>query len=402
MNKNSFFRSASLVLAGAAAASCFASCSKKEKAPEFSADTINIGSSGPLTGGASIYGTAVYNGATMAILEINEAGGLNGTKLAFEMYDDQHKTENVATGYAAMKDKGMQVSLGCVTSAPCLEYIKNAEKDGMFFLTPSASADKVTSYENAFQMCFADSNQGAAAAKLYNANDKAEFGERKIGVLYKSDDDYSTGIYETFINGFSAEEQAAIKTASFTSDDGDSPDFSAHISTLKGCDFIFMPIYYTPASQFIQKAKTTEAFSDTTIYFGCDGFDGIQSMKGFNVEDYPQEISYLSHFNSNATEGAAGEFVKKYKEKYGAETLNQFGASAYDSVYALFDAMKTASESGKKIDGSTSVSDMTAALKGVFTSATFSFNGVTGQKVQWNADGTVIKNAIRYKVNHNG
>lgn len=125
-------------------------------------------------------------------------------------------------------------------------------------------------------------------------------------------------------------------------------------------------------------------------------------MKGFNVEDYPQEISYLSHFNSNATEGAAGEFVKKYKEKYGAETLNQFGASAYDSVYALFDAMKTASESGKKIDGSTSVSDMTAALKGVFTSATFSFNGVTGQNVQWNADGTVIKNAIRYKVNHNG
>ena len=95
MNKNSFFRSASLVLAGAAAASCFASCSKKEKAPEFSADTINIGSSGPLTGGASIYGTAVYNGATMAILEINEAGGLNGTKLAFEMYDDQHKTERL-------------------------------------------------------------------------------------------------------------------------------------------------------------------------------------------------------------------------------------------------------------------------------------------------------------------
>ncbi|MBQ7082555.1 MAG: amino acid ABC transporter substrate-binding protein, partial [Oscillospiraceae bacterium] len=36
-----------------------------------------IGLSGPLTGGAAVYGVAVQNSAQMAVDEINAAGGLN-------------------------------------------------------------------------------------------------------------------------------------------------------------------------------------------------------------------------------------------------------------------------------------------------------------------------------------
>ena len=39
-----------------------------------------IGVSGPLTGGAAVYGVAVKNAAEMAVNEINAAGGLNGVK----------------------------------------------------------------------------------------------------------------------------------------------------------------------------------------------------------------------------------------------------------------------------------------------------------------------------------
>ena len=39
---------------------------------------IVIGMSGPLTGGAAMYGIAVKNSAQMAVDEINAAGGLNG------------------------------------------------------------------------------------------------------------------------------------------------------------------------------------------------------------------------------------------------------------------------------------------------------------------------------------
>ena len=48
-----------------------------------SSDTIKIGGVGPTTGGAASYGTSVKNGASLAVKEINDAGGVNGLKLGF-------------------------------------------------------------------------------------------------------------------------------------------------------------------------------------------------------------------------------------------------------------------------------------------------------------------------------
>lgn len=48
-----------------------------------SKDELVIGGIGPVSGDAAIYGEAVKNGATLAFEEINEAGGINGMKVAF-------------------------------------------------------------------------------------------------------------------------------------------------------------------------------------------------------------------------------------------------------------------------------------------------------------------------------
>jgi branched-chain amino acid transport system substrate-binding protein len=103
----------------------------------------------------------------------------------------------------------------------------------------------------------------------------------------------------------------------------------------------------------------------------------------------------LSHFDSNATEGAAAEFVKKYTEKYKAETLNQFGASAYDCIYAIYNAMKAAKEAGKKIDVTISASDLSDILKEQFT-GDFTYSGVTGTDISWEDNGYVVKGAVKY------
>ena len=61
-----------------------------------------IGFSGPLTGGAAVYGVAVNNSAQMAVDEINEAGGLNGVKFKLIATDDTHDATKVAANYASM------------------------------------------------------------------------------------------------------------------------------------------------------------------------------------------------------------------------------------------------------------------------------------------------------------
>ena len=50
--------------------------------------TFKIGGSGPLTGGAAVYGIAVQRGAQIAVDEINEAGGINGYQISYNFADD--------------------------------------------------------------------------------------------------------------------------------------------------------------------------------------------------------------------------------------------------------------------------------------------------------------------------
>ncbi len=357
---------------------------------------IKIGLTGPLTGGASIYGIAVKNAAMLAVEEINAAGGLNGIEFELVMHDDKHDATTVENLYADLFEKGMQVSLGTVTTAPGLEYKNFSKEDNVFFLTPSATGDAIPEFENGYQMCFSDSNQGTAAAKFFNETYKG----KRVGVFYKADDEYSTGILKNFKEAIDS--SFALEEISFT---GEPASMASQVQALKECEIIFMPIYYTPASQFMTEAKDVDTKIET--YYGCDGFDGIDAYLGDKLATIPQEISYLSHFDSNAKEGPAAEFIAKYNDKYDEtkEPLNQFGAAAYDCVYAIYEAMKVAVANGKKIEADISAKELCEILKEVFNSDDFVFHGITGKSVDggksnisWASNGTVQKEAVKYQV----
>ena len=347
-----------------------------------------IGVSGPLTGGAAMYGEAVRNAAQMAVDEINAAGGLNGVKFKLVAMDDANDAQKLPTNYASLFEGGMQVSLGTVTSQPGLEFKNLSAEDNVFFLTPSASNDDIPANPNGYQMCFADGNQGKVAAEFVNAN----YAGQTIGVFYKSDEAYSDGIYAQFKANL--DPSVKVVETSFTS--ANETDFSTQINTLKDCGFIFMPIYYTPASLFMKQAK--DIVASNAIYYGCDGFDGIDNIDGFDITSIPQEVTMLSHFNSKATEGAAKTFIDKYVDRFGKETLNQFGASAYDCVYAIYGAMKKAVDEGKEIPVTISASELCEILKEQFANGYTYEGGVTGDSISWKADGFVDKGAIKYVI----
>ncbi len=347
-----------------------------------------IGVSGPLTGGAAMYGIAVKNAAQMAVDEINAAGGLNGVKFKLVSMDDMNDATKISTNYSSMYEGGMQVSLGTVTTQPGLEFKNLSADDNVFFLTPSASGDAIPGNENGYQMCFADGNQGKVAAEFVNANYKGQ----TIGAMYKSDEAYSKGIYDQFKANLDA--SVTVVETSFT--DANASDFSTQIDTLKDCGFIFMPTYYTPASLFMTQAK--DILAADAIYYGCDGFDGIDNIEGFDITTIPQKVTMLSHFNSKATDGKAKEFIDKYVAKFGADTLNQFGASAYDCVYAIYGAMKKAVDSGKEIPVTISASDLCEILKEQFNGGYTLAEGVTGNNIKWETTGYVNKGAIQYVI----
>ena len=367
--------------------SAFAACSGPVNYAENNTEFV-IGVSGPLTGGAAMYGIAVANAAQMAVDEINAAGGLNGVKFKLVAMDDKHDATLISTNYSALYEGGMQVSLGTVTTAPGLEFKNLSADDNVFFLTPSASGDDIPTNPNGYQMCFADGNQGKVAAEFVNANYK----DQTIGAFYKSDEAYSKGIYDQFKANLDA--SVTVVETNFT--DANTSDFSTQIDTLKNCGFIFMPTYYTPASLFMTQAK--DILAADAVYYGCDGFDGIDNIDGFDISAIPQKVTMLSHFNSKATDGMAKEFIDKYVARFGADTLNQFGASAYDCVYAIYGAMKKAVDEGKDIPVTISASDLCEILKEQFNGGYTLAKGVTGENIKWETTGYVNKGAIQYVI----
>ncbi len=102
-----------IVLAALMVAAMFAGCGGEKADP----NTIKIGMSGPLTGGAAVYGTAVEAGMKIAVEEINAKGGL---QIAFNSQDDEHDPEKALNAYNSLKDWGMQFFAGAVTTSPCL------------------------------------------------------------------------------------------------------------------------------------------------------------------------------------------------------------------------------------------------------------------------------------------
>ena len=375
------------LIAVAAVAACgfgLAACGGQEE------KVYKIGVSGPLSGDAAIYGTAVKNSAQMAVDEINANGGFNGYKFKLTALDDLCDATKAAANYATLQEKGMQVSLGAVTSGACLEYGSYAKEDNVFCLTPSATHDGVPVVgDNMYQMCFSDSGQGTAAAEYVKTN----YPTAIVGVFYNSSDPYSDGIYKTFKAAYGKNPDVVT---SFTKDTN--TDFASQVNQLKDCDFIFLPIYYQDASKFITQAKSV--VKANAVYFGCDGLDGIAGVAGFNVNSFTQEISYLSHFNSAAEDEKTKHYVTEYTKKYGTDSLNQFGASAYDCVYAIYNAMVAAKAAGKDIPVDITASKLCDILKETFQGG-FTFTGVTGQNIKWNADGTVSKQATKYVVNPN-
>ncbi|MBD5085314.1 MAG: ABC transporter substrate-binding protein [Clostridiales bacterium] len=395
---------AAWLLAGAMCFSLLAGCSSKDsnastpgtdskesqpadnEGGNSGAATIKIGGVGPLTGGAAIYGNAAKGGAEIAAEEINALGGIQ-IDLRYE--DDAHDPEKSVNAYNTLKDWGMQVFLGSVTSGPGAATAAESNGDHIFYLTPSASSTDVIGgvanpltgsvdidrRDNVFQMCFVDPNQGSASAQYIKDNDLGS----AIAVIYKNDDIYSTGIYNSFASKAAELGLNIVSTTTFTTDS--QTDFSVQINDAKnkGADLVYLPTYYDANALILTQAN---AAGYNPKYFGVDGMDGILSVDGFDTS-LAEGVMLLTPFNADSEDEATKSFVAKYQEKYG-DVPNQFAADAYDCVYAIYEALKD-----ENVTSETSASDMCDILVNKFTSMTF--NGLTGENMTWSAEGTVTK-----------
>ena len=316
---------------------------------------IKIGHYASLTGAEATFGQSTDKGIQLAVKERNAAGGVKGRQVELVTYDDQGKSQEVATVVTRLiTSDRVKAIIGEVASSRSIVGGTIAQKYGVPMVTPSSTNPKVTEIgPMVFRVCFIDSFQGDVAAKF-----ATERGWKKGAVLYDKTQAYSTGLGESFKLAF---EKLGGKIVTEQAYSGGDSNFNAQLTTIRSQnpDVIFVPGYYTDIGTI---ALQVRSLGIEVPMLGGDGWDSSELAK--NAGKAINGSFYTNHYSHQEDREAVKTFVTKYQEEFDA-VPDGLAALGYDAANILFDAMDRAPSGNGK--------DIAAAL-----AATKDFQAVTG------------------------
>lgn len=341
-------------------------------------DEIVIGEYGSMTGSEANFGQSTHNGVTIAIEEINAAGGIKGKKVKLVHYDDQGKTSEVGTAVTRLiTNDNVLAIIGEVASSLSLAGGQIAQQHGVPMVSPSSTNPKVTETgDYVFRVCFIDPFQGYVMARFAtDAKDKQGLGIKNVAILIDQRQAYAQGLAKNF-------EESLVKLGGTVvgkeSYQGGDQDFSAQLTNIKGKnpEAIYIPGYYTDVANI---AKQARGIGIKVPLLGGDGWESVAEM---GVEAL-NGTYYSNHYSADEPRAEVKNFVEKYTKKHG-RTPDSLAALGYDAMMLIKNAIERAPTVDRK-----NVRDMLAATK--------DFQGVTG-KISMDASRNATKPAVVLRI----
>ncbi len=323
-------------------------------------EPIKIGGGFALTGAESSLDVPAYNGATLALEELNAAGGINGATIEMPVHDSQYDmavTAQVAQQY--IEEDHVQAFIGYTDTDSVLASGRFFQDAGIPFITVGATSPKIPSQvgDMLFLAAFGDNVQAAAGAEYALKN----FGDSAYLLIDKGVE------YTTLLGGYfkDAFEKAGGTIVLEDTYETDATDFSAQITKLKALstkpDVLYVSAMPDDIGLIVKQMRQAGV---TQPIVGGDGYDTplLLSVGGKAANDtYYSTHAYMATDSTDAIK----KFYTDYKAAYGTDPENAFAALGYDTVGLIADAIRRAgSEDPAKIR------DALAATK--------DFKGITG------------------------
>lgn len=204
-------------------------CGTKEKTG--GEKVIKFGLLAPLTGTNAEYGKGFEVATAMAIEEINEAGGVNGYKLAIEVSDskgDQKESSDLARKYG--DDKSIMAIIGDFTSGCCMANAPIVDAAGIVQLSPTASNPD---YAGMSPYTFSIMGRQDVEAPFFAKYIIHKYlGVKNVALIYINSD-WGVSSYDNFIKGANEEGLNIVAEANYVQDE---KDFSSLLLKLKAAD----------------------------------------------------------------------------------------------------------------------------------------------------------------------
>ncbi|MCH0562749.1 MULTISPECIES: branched-chain amino acid ABC transporter substrate-binding protein [unclassified Streptomyces] len=357
---------------------------------------VVIGVDAPLTGDLSAIGLGIKNSVDLAVKQANKQKLVDGVTFETQALDDQAQpSSGQQNAVKLVADKNVLGVVGPLNSSVAESMQKVFDDAKLVEVSPANTnpaltqgtnwaTSKARTYKSYFRTATTDAIQGPFAAQYV-------FNKAKKKKVFVIDDKktYGAGLAGTFTDEF---KKLGGTVAGTEHINPDAKDFSAVATKVKnsGADVVYYGGEYPQAGPLSKQIKAAgakipvvggDALYDPTYInlAGATSNGDLATSVGAPLDELPSAKEFLDNYKAGG-----------YKEAYGA-----YGGYAYDSAWAIIEAVKKVVEdNGGKLP-SDARAKVTDAMQGI------SFDGVTG-KVSFDEYGDTTNKQLTVYAVENG
>jgi len=297
-------------------------------------EPIRIGASLPLTGEFSEPGKAAKQGYEVWQAMVNESGGLLGRQVELVVKDDASNQNTVVSDYNALisGDK-VDLLLGTFSSLLNLPASAVAERNRMLYVEPAGGNPDIfgRGFKTVFfsQQATAD-HQGDVWAQWIT---ELPEGKRPKTAAYPTLDDPFAQPTSEGIEAILKE--AGIETVYRETYTADTTNFDSIANAVKSRkpDLVVLGTQFEDGIGLMRALRKVNFTPDWLYQTNAPSF-GDQYADGVGVENTEGVFYAVSHSQESPTPGNE-EFVAKYQEMFGGETVPEDAADAYAAGQVL-------------------------------------------------------------------
>ncbi len=299
---------------------------------------IKIGSAGPMTGQYAAFGEQLRRGATMAVEDINAAGGVNGQKLELVVGDDAcDPKQATAVANKMVSDKVAFVAghFCSGSSIPASDIYREAK---ILQISPASTNPKLTEdaftkgNTTVFRTCGRDDVQGVTVGSYILKYHK----DARVAVLHDKTP-YGKGVADETKKTLN---KGGLREAMYEAYNDTDKDFTALINKMKQAriGIIVLGGYHTAGALIIKQAREQGLGAQMV------GFDSLQTAEFAQLGGAATNGVLMSFPPKAEDDPKNAALVKKFRDaKYNPEGYTLFS-------YAAVKAWADAANKAKSID----------------------------------------------------
>jgi len=309
------------------------------------AGEIVLGCVNDLTGNRSVTGNAINNGATLAVEEINAAGGLLGSQIKFISYDNKNDPQESINAYTRLVD----VDGACAVVVPdassiCMSLIEISTEKGVVACGMPSDPRAVMDTEGTgeaypYMFLVGQCNAPQQASIIANYLDQnTEL--TKSAIFFDQSNAYAVANVKGFITEWVKLGKEVTVTQTCNAAD---QDFTTQLSKIKnsGAEFIYTP---NPTAQLTIMVNQAHQLGLSIPYAGAmdmnDPFLSLLENPKVVTKAYFQSSAYMQ-------DPRLAEFCANYEARFG-EPATIKAVNGYDAVYIIAAAINAAGSADRE------------------------------------------------------